>query len=508
MQDLFIEFLPPWVETGLQPAFYDRESGTVLQQTARMYAKVNELVKAVNGMDKVIKEYVDYIDNYFKNLDVQEEINNKLDDMAEGGELAEYIAQYANLPCVHAYDTIADMASSSSLVAGSFARAMSKTVAGTGDGAYYKIRDIEEGDDPDGENLVAVGDALVAEKIPDYTLDIVEENINDVKETIANLNNVKSLVVISDSYGVGNSYPSDITSYALYMKDCLDLDNDTFYNNSYGGCGFAHVSNGKTFLTLVNEAGVALSEERRNGVTHVLMAGGYNDQYSNDVDIRSGISACVAQAHTLFPNAKICIAHIGWSTNDSSLNDTCTSYINGCGQIPNAHYINSSENILRGDLISGDNIHPNEEGYKTLAYNLVTGLQTGTCTPQSPWKFLKDNENNDLGVVQINNDMLTFEIYGDELTASGTADGTEISYKTLASDSMISGHSNNVGFQVPCIFVNNVTGKYVFGSCQMKFNQRIVTLKPFALSVDNSNYFSYTSIRILPGTLNIPHKCI
>ena len=168
MQDLFIEFLPPWVETGLQPAFYDRESGTVLQQTARMYAKVNELVKAVNGMDKIIKECVEYIDHYFENLDVQEEINNKLDAMAEGGELAEFIAQYANLPCVHAYDTIADMASSANLVDGSFARAMSKTVAGTGDGAYYKIRETVEGDDPDGENLVTItGTTLVAEIIPE-----------------------------------------------------------------------------------------------------------------------------------------------------------------------------------------------------------------------------------------------------------------------------------------------------------------------------------------------------
>ena len=41
MQNIFIEFLPPWVETGIQTAFYDKESGTVLQQTARMYAKVN-----------------------------------------------------------------------------------------------------------------------------------------------------------------------------------------------------------------------------------------------------------------------------------------------------------------------------------------------------------------------------------------------------------------------------------------------------------------------------------
>ena len=170
MQDIFIEFLPPWVETNLQPAFYDAESGTVLQQTARMYAKVNELVASVNNMDKVIKQYIDYIDNYFENLDVQDEIDHKLDEMAEGGELAEYIAQYANLPCVHAYATIADMASSENLVDGSYARAMSKTVAGTGDGFYYKIRDIEEGDDPDGENLVAIGDDLVAEKIPDANL--------------------------------------------------------------------------------------------------------------------------------------------------------------------------------------------------------------------------------------------------------------------------------------------------------------------------------------------------
>ena len=94
MQDLFIEFLPPWVETNLQPAFYDRESGTVLQQTARMYAKINELVKAVNGMDKVVKEYVDYINNYFNNLDVQDEIDNKLDEMVEDGTLEEIIGHY------------------------------------------------------------------------------------------------------------------------------------------------------------------------------------------------------------------------------------------------------------------------------------------------------------------------------------------------------------------------------------------------------------------------------
>lgn len=98
----FINFLPPWVETNIQPAFYDKESGTCLQQTARMYAKVNQLVRHFNCLAKETKETVedyiarfvalkDFVDTYFENLDVQEEVNTKLDAMVEDGTLAEII---------------------------------------------------------------------------------------------------------------------------------------------------------------------------------------------------------------------------------------------------------------------------------------------------------------------------------------------------------------------------------------------------------------------------------
>lgn len=101
----FINFLPPWVETNIQPAFYDKESGSVLQQTARMYAKVNQLVRCFNNLSKETKETIDeyiakfvelkdYVDTYFENLDVQEEINNKLDEMSESGELERIITEY------------------------------------------------------------------------------------------------------------------------------------------------------------------------------------------------------------------------------------------------------------------------------------------------------------------------------------------------------------------------------------------------------------------------------
>lgn len=116
MNKLFAPFLPPWAETGLQPAFYDVESGTVLQQTARMYNKVNQLTRLFNEfseatseevnafereVNETVEDYIekftalkDFVDDYFDNLDVQEEVNNKLDAMVEDGTLDEIVARY------------------------------------------------------------------------------------------------------------------------------------------------------------------------------------------------------------------------------------------------------------------------------------------------------------------------------------------------------------------------------------------------------------------------------
>ena len=106
-----INFLPPWVETNLQPAFYDKQSGTCIQQTARMYAKVNQLVRIANEQWETIQNYInqfielkDFVEDYFENLDVQEEINNKLDEMAEDGTLTA-ILNNAVLPTIEAFES-------------------------------------------------------------------------------------------------------------------------------------------------------------------------------------------------------------------------------------------------------------------------------------------------------------------------------------------------------------------------------------------------------------------
>lgn len=520
----------------------------------------NTVIPTVNNNAEAVIELQEFVSNYFENLDVQEEINNKLDEMAESGELTEIIAEYLSLAALFCYDTIADMAASENLDNGSSVYCLGKDTYNDGKGAFYKIREITSGDTVDGYNIVAITNnvTVVGERLPNYeintinstletltetTIPGIQDDITTINETtipgiqdeidgitettipaiqsdITTINNttipgveseinaetanriidgqtITSLVTISDSYGVMDG----TTNWCTYIKSYLNLDNDHFYNNSYGGTGFARSNDDKTFTTLVNECAVSLSADRRNAVSHVIIAGGYNDQWSSEGDIKSGVATCVTAAHTVFPNAKIFVAHIGWSTNTSDLYHTFRSYYEGTSLTKYGKFIINSQNILRADLISIDNIHPTNEGLQTLASNLITGLQTGSCYPLSGYVYLKDSNNNNMGTIYQNNDIFVFELYEDTYSYTGTANGQWINYKTLAGDSMISGH--NCKFSVPCMFAGN--NSYVMGTCLFIINGRDVKLAPTATTADGTNYMSFTEIRFSNTTAIIPH---
>ena len=55
---------------------------------------VNNNAEAVAELQGLYEELNAYVDNYFNNLDVQEEINNKLDDLVEDGTLTRLIGEY------------------------------------------------------------------------------------------------------------------------------------------------------------------------------------------------------------------------------------------------------------------------------------------------------------------------------------------------------------------------------------------------------------------------------
>lgn len=135
--------------------------------------KLEQLVNAFNDLQ-------DYVNNYFENLDIQEEINNKLDEMAESGQLTELLTSYLELMCIYGYNTITDMENAENLIDGSFMRTYGKNETYDGLGAFYKARQIRNTDVIDGDNIVALANEnLVAEKIKDINLSKVKEKVDN-----------------------------------------------------------------------------------------------------------------------------------------------------------------------------------------------------------------------------------------------------------------------------------------------------------------------------------------
>ena len=134
---------------------------------------INNNATVTDGYIALTNEYIEkfnelktYVDTYFDNLDVQEEINNKLDAMADDGTLAAIISEYLNSIAVFGYDTVSDMKAAVNLVDGSYARTLGYHAKNDNGGGLYKIRSITNDDVVDEGLIIALADDdLIAELI-------------------------------------------------------------------------------------------------------------------------------------------------------------------------------------------------------------------------------------------------------------------------------------------------------------------------------------------------------
>ncbi|MBO5872174.1 MAG: hypothetical protein J6Q75_05985 [Bacteroidaceae bacterium] len=174
-----------------------------------------QVIPVINGHTEAIKA----IEHWLDNLDLQEEVDTKLEEMAESGELADIIAQYIQLAGVLAYNTVADMKAAENITEGSVAKTLGLLTYDDGKGSFYKVRTLTSGDVIDEVNIIAlsVSDTLIAEKINDYYVDKNTEDIADNKEAIEdiqeNLANKKyGLVAISRNV-------TDLKNFVYYSPD-------------------------------------------------------------------------------------------------------------------------------------------------------------------------------------------------------------------------------------------------------------------------------------------------
>lgn len=165
----------------------DFDAITNWQLFCKLGEEINKLINSENSLGNQVEnltnafiELQNYVNNYFENLDVQEEINNKLDEMAENGELTEIIAQYLQLNGLLCYDSVESMKNAENLVLGSKVKTLNYYNNLKGGGAIYKIINITNDIDVDEMFYIALHDLnLVAQLVYDTNVNVLQLGIKN-----------------------------------------------------------------------------------------------------------------------------------------------------------------------------------------------------------------------------------------------------------------------------------------------------------------------------------------
>ena len=176
---------------------------------------VNNNADAVSELQTLYEELRTYVDDYFKGLDVQEEINNKLDEMVESGELQNIISEFLELNSLLCFDNVENMINSVNVINGSFAKTLGFNNINDGGSALYKIRNITNQDVIDNASIIPLNkDNLIAELIYTSYINVKQfgakgDGITDdseiIQKTIDFASNKKLKVIIDGSTYIVNN---------------------------------------------------------------------------------------------------------------------------------------------------------------------------------------------------------------------------------------------------------------------------------------------------------------
>lgn len=288
----------------------DFDAITEYQLLCKIVEYLNKNIDKTNELGVKVEE----LNNWFINLDVQDEIDNKLNEMAEDGTLAE----------------------------------------------------------------------IINEEIFNELSGQVTQNTNAIQSL--NEKTSKKYIFIGDSYGTGDSEVDGTRkSWTAYVPEFLGLSQNDYYTNSINGSGFV---SGTTFKSILQTLAGSISD--KNSISDIVVCGGYNDLRATIEAIETNISDFCTYAKTTFPNAKVKIGHIGWSTKYSRcfsiINTSLRAYKN-CIKY-GAEYLNNVEysHHVYSNFVS-DGYHPNANGQIAISKAITEAVLTGSCTVVPDFNF-------------------------------------------------------------------------------------------------------------------------
>lgn len=349
---------------------------------------VNDSTEAVEELQALYIELKSYVDSYFENLDVQEEIDHKLDEMVEQGTLQEIITSYLQVNGVLAYDTIGDMSYSENLIDGSTCYCLGDLTYNDGKGGFYKVREIVNTDVVDDFNIVAldVSNELIAERMPDYYINELNTNIG----TLSNLTTTNKTNLVSAINEINEELSKKLTELVIFGDSWCDernvntvfpdiLEEELKLNvHNYGlaGAGFVQPATNlmSSQITTFNND----TTYDKSAVKYVVILAGIND-LNNNVDFYSlatAINSFISTIKPLMPNATILYAsnfRYPYTHNDEAF------WLKTHNLVRVNSYVKTfnMSGIFGKPLMTNDFFHLNDVGQQMMAGNLISCLTGG-----------------------------------------------------------------------------------------------------------------------------------
>lgn len=396
---------------------------------------VNKNIEKTNQLGIKVEE----LNTWFKTLDLQDEVNKKLDEMALSGELTEIIAQYLQLAGLLCFNTINDLKNAENLVDGSFCKTYGKISYNDGYGNFYKIRNIINTDIIDDDNIIALVNYpnLIAEKVVEKSFYVTPEmygakgdGITDdtvaVKKCIEDFRNVKifgfnktylisSIIVNNSNYTVYGNFSTLKLKNNQNVNTMIFLDS---WNRSINNIKINDliIDGNSENNNDVNSPLLRIASHNNNLITNFIFnnceiknskghgVGCYNDN-SNSNTFKN----------VIFENCKVhdCVVGIQQSNVETKI-DKCEIYNtvaenitidNGCNncKVLNSHlYLyghggcigidQAKDIIISGNIIDGlNNTASDKQGYaNAITFNSRTGICENILVTNN---ILKNNYN-------------------------------------------------------------------------------------------------------------------
>lgn len=459
----------------------------VVEYLNKVIDENNRIGEQTENLTNAFNELEDYVTNYFDNLDVQDEINNKLDEMAENGELADLVSQYLQSQAIIGFQTSNDLKNATNLGNNSIARTLGDLSIDDGKGAFYKVRTRLNSDVPDGYNLISLDNTenLVAEIIPDYYRNNLQNQINDINEELQN----QDTIFLGDSYAAGTTFEHGeveyLTSWCEYLRRLMGLTAGHYYIFAQGNAGFAKIGNNSmnfqmTLASHINEI------TDKNKIKNIIVCAGYNDWDEETSLIYQRIGEFINYCKEQFPNAQVYIGMIGGNSQDTTngalvreqlITRVLNSYIR-CSYFGGI-YLNGVELFTHNFYQFNDQgNHPNETGYERVATMIYNAWKQGKAEQIEPLTFIS------LPCIYGTNKTINFQssmqneskiIYMDDFLIENQSINTQ----GIDTIKLVNAQTNNK------LFKSSLSNKSIQIPCDM-----------YVLDTSNNNYFSPAKLLI------------